>query len=92
MTHRSDQVVNAARYLQTAGMSTDELTALHHFSLSGKRVTFGSIPRYFAGSKELQDNNAAFAERICYVASEHRVKPEKTFAALVRTALAKWPL
>jgi hypothetical protein len=92
MTHRSDQVVNAARYLHTAGMSSDELTAIHHFSRSGKRVTFGSILNYFAGSKELQANNGAFAERICYVASEHRMKPEKTFAALVHNALAKWPL
>jgi len=73
-------------------MSNDELTAIHHRSLSGKRVTFGEIPGYFAGGKELRDENAAFAERICYVASEHRVKPEKTFAALVRSALAKWPL
>ena len=92
MAHRSDQVVTAARYLQDAGMSSDELTALHHFSRSGKKVTFASIPKYFAGSKELQDNNAAFAERICFVALEHRLKPEKSFAILVRTALAKWPI
>jgi hypothetical protein len=92
MTHRSDQVAADATYLESAGMSAVELSALHHFSLKGRRGTFNGVRRYFTPGKELRAANTRFAERLGYVAHEHRRDTRKSFQTLVQEALARFPL
>jgi hypothetical protein len=67
------------------------LSALHHFSAKGREVTFTSTFNYFGTNKNLKENNIQFAERLKFVASEHR-RTGKNFNLLVQEALNRWPL
>jgi hypothetical protein len=94
MTDRSDQAATDATYLESAGMSALDLSKLHHFSVNDGswRGSFEGVRRYFTPGKQLRANNTRFAERVAYVAREHRSGTNKSFDALVLEALAKFPL
>ena len=72
MTHPCKQIVTAAKYLQTSGMTSDQLSQIHHFSLKGRKISFGQTMSYFGTDKNLNQNNLDFAKRIEYVETEHR--------------------
>ena len=91
MSHLCEQLVEEVRYLQSAGMSQQQLSALHHFSLKGRRVTFRRLESYFSTNRDLRQTNYNFAERLRFVAHEHR-HGRKEFSVLVGEALRKWPL
>lgn len=91
MSHLCQQLVQASLYLQLQGMSQEHYSQLHHFSLKGREVTFTSTLRYFGTSKNLRQNNIAFAERCKYVESEHR-RTGESFAVLIEQALQRFPL
>jgi hypothetical protein len=92
MTDRSEQAAIDATYLESAGMSKVELSALHHFSLKNRSGTFNGVRRYFTPGKQLRRNNMRFAERLAYVARERRSGTGKSFGTLVQEALARFPL
>lgn len=91
MSHVSERIVTSLRYLESAGMSVDQLSQLHHFSLRGRTVSFSRGFRYFGVNKELRENNIRYAERLAFVANAHKLG-EGPLNALVRQALARWPL
>jgi hypothetical protein len=91
MNHLCEQVVESATYLQSAGMSREQLSQLHHFSLKGRLVSFAQTCDYFSVSKDLKQNNIRFAERLNFVASEHR-RSKQGLSLLVQQALVRWPL
>lgn len=88
MSHLCEQLVEDVRYLRSAGMSEQQLSALHHFSLKGRKVTFRRLESYFSTNRDLRQTNYNFAERLRFVASEHR-RGRKEFSTLVGEALRK---
>jgi hypothetical protein len=91
MSHLCEQLVEEVRYLRSAGMSEQQLSALHHFSLKGRKVTFRELERYFSTNRDLRRTNYNLAERLRFVANEHRMG-RKDFSISVREALRRWPL
>lgn len=91
MSHLCEQLVAAAKYLESKGMTTRQLSKLHHFSLKGREVTFQEAYRYFGTRKELGKTNADYAERLRFVADNHKLGRE-SFSSLIEQALRKWPL
>jgi hypothetical protein len=92
MTHICDRLLAASRYLETAGMSEGDLSALHHFSIKKRGVTYAAVRKYFGIRGDLRETNTSFAERVCYVAKQRRLGVTRSFSLLVREALHKWPL
>jgi hypothetical protein len=72
-------------------MSAKQLSQLHHFSLKGRDVSFGEGYRYFAVNKNVKGNNARYAERLNFVASEYK-RGKEPLSTLIQQALSKWPL
>jgi len=88
-SHLCAQVVEAARYLQSAGMSVQHLQAIHHSVR--KTETFAATIRYFGENKDLGDKNTRYAQRLGFIAAEHR-RTGTGFSTLVDEALRRWPL
>jgi hypothetical protein len=89
MPHICERLVAAAKYLEANGMSAAQLRAVHH---SQRRLeTFASTYRYFGENKELRHNNLLYAERLIYIAEEHR-RGRRSIASLVQEAIERWPL
>ena len=88
-SHTCAQLVEAAEYLRSVGMTHHDLRYLHHSP--GQKETFSSTLRYFGVSKELGGKNLLYANRVVFVASEHK-KGKSTIAVLLVEALQKWPL
>jgi hypothetical protein len=91
MKHLCEQLIESARYLESAGLSRQQLSQLHHFSRRGGTVGFAETYAYFGVNKELRRTNQAFAERLKYIATEHK-RSGRSLSALVRQALSQWPL
>lgn len=91
MGHICEQLVDSARYLEKAGMSGEQLSQIHHFWRSGRRVTFSVTYKYFGVNKELRENNIRFAERLKFVAEQHMLHGQR-FSNLVQQAVKKYPL
>ena len=89
MSHICERLVTAARYLEAQGMMADHLRALHH--LQARPETFASTYRYFGTNKELNHKNVLYAQRLIFVADEHR-KNHGSFVSLVQQAVTNWPL
>lgn len=89
MPHICERLVAAARYLEANGMSVGHLRALHH--LQKRPETFASSYRYFGTNKELDHKNQLYAQRLIFVADEHR-RSGDSFDSLVRRAVSKWPM
>jgi hypothetical protein len=87
-SHTCIRVVKAATYLQSVGMSVQQLRAIHH-SLR-KTETFASTIRYFGQNKDLGDKNTRYAHRLEFIATEYQ-KSRTGFDALVSEALRRWP-
>jgi hypothetical protein len=91
MPHPCEQLIEAAHYLESEGMSSDQLSQLHHFSLRGGKVYFKLVYCYFGTNKNLQQNNSNFAERVTFVASRRKASGQ-AFKDLIEQALKRWPL
>lgn len=91
MSQACDAVIAAALYLESAGMTGHQLTRLHHFSISGRKVSFAETYRYFEHPKQLRLNNLRFAERLVFVADEHR-RGGRELDAIIDEARRRWPL
>jgi hypothetical protein len=91
MSHICEQLIEDAGYLKAAGMSQEQLASLHHFSLKDRVETFNSTLGYFSQNRNLGLNNTNYANRLRFVAGEHR-RSGKEFHLLVAEALVKWPL
>jgi hypothetical protein len=85
-----EQLVAAAQYLQAAGMSTKQLSRLHHDSLKGRKVYFATAYDYFGQNRELDYKNINYAERLKFVAAKHKQGGEG-LETLIEQALNQWP-
>jgi hypothetical protein len=82
------QLVEAATYLQQAGMSNAALRDMHH---SPRRdETFSATLRYFSGKANLLRANLIYGSRLAYVADAHR-RTNRPFSELVQEALLRYP-
>jgi hypothetical protein len=89
--HKTKQLLDDLQYLEAAGLTTQQLRSLHHWSNrpeAAARVSFATARSYFAREQNMQANNAAFADRIRLVADLH----QRGFIALVEQALLMYPL
>ena len=90
MGNLNEELLAAAHYLEVAGMSEEQLSQLHHYWLR-KRVTYWQTYDYFGKNLPPRGNNTRYAERLKFVAAQHRLR-RGSFSVLVQEALAKWPL
>ena len=72
-------------------MTQAQLSALHHFALRGRPITFALVYSYFGEHKELRDRNSRFGERLEFVAREWK-SGRHDFRVLIADALKSWPL
>ena len=79
-------LLKAARYLQSTGMTDQQLTQLHH---SG-RETLAATKRYFSRNMQLQGNNLRYAQRLVRV--EELVQGGAPLADAIGKALEEIPL
>ena len=91
MTHPCKQIVKAAEYLQNAGMTSDQLSRIHHFSAKGRTISFGQTISYFGIDKNLRQTNLNFAKRIEFVESEHK-RTAGNLNSIVAQAVHRVPL
>ncbi len=89
MNHLCERLVEAVIYLQREGLTLEQLRSLHH--TQRRPETFASTCKYFAKKRELKTLNVAYAERLIFVANEHKqhCTPIKVSIA---AAIARWPL
>jgi hypothetical protein len=80
-------LLEAARYLQSAGMSNKILRLVHHL----KGETFNMTLSYFARHSELQGRNIAYAQRLILMAEQH-AKTGRSWEALAQDALDRFPM
>jgi hypothetical protein len=91
MCNLCEQVIQSARYLESEGISQEQLSQLHHFALNDRQLAFRAIYRYFGTHKQLRSKNVSFAERLKFVADEHKTG-KKSINTLIKEALRHWPL
>lgn len=91
MSTRCEQIVEATRYLESVGLSRDQLSQLHHFARKGRPISFALVYSYFGESKDLQERNSRFGDRLAYVARERRAG-RRDLNSLIAEALKAWPL
>lgn len=87
---KNSQLLVDLSYLESAGMTVDQLRSLHHWAGrpgSEERVTFNSARNYFSREHEMGANNSLFAARLHFVADAHK----RDIAALVEMAVRSIP-
>lgn len=87
---KNTQLLEDLSYLESAGMTLDQLRALHHWAGrpgSEERVTFNSARDYFSRGHEMGVNNSLFADRLHFVAEAHK----RDISALIELALRVLP-
>lgn len=90
MSKKSTQLLDDLAYLESVGMTLDQLRSLHHWAGrpgSEERVTFKSARDYFSRGHEMGTNNSLFAERLHLVAEAHK----HDLSALVEMAVRAVP-
>jgi hypothetical protein len=86
----AQELLSDIEYLEAAGMRVEDLRRLHHWEGDAereRRVSYQSTRDYFSKGGELGVNNAAFANRVHFVAETHR----RGFSGLVSQALERFP-
>jgi uracil-DNA glycosylase len=89
--HLGQKLVAAAKFLESNGMSEEQLSQLHHFSLKGRNVTYAEAYRYFSKAQDLKDRNADYANRLIFIANKYMARAG-SLSALFSEALQTWPL
>lgn len=90
MTTQTDLLLADLDYLESVGLSEQQLRRLHHWSgrtEAEARVTFKSTRGYFSKGQAMRANNANFAARLSAVATLHRAGLD----GLVDLALTQHP-
>jgi hypothetical protein len=88
--HPCDRIMASSQFLQINGLHSEQLTRLHHFSVVGREMTFASINGHFQDQRPLNNDEQAFANRLCYVADNYSRHPTD-LEELVERALTVWP-
>lgn len=84
-------LVQSLRRMHAAGLTSAQLTCLHHFSLKGRRVSLADVLAYFDERSSLRGNNISFAERCRYIAGQLDAG-ESDLSGLIDQALVRCPL
>jgi hypothetical protein len=87
---KNTQLLADLAYLESAGMTVDQLRLLHHWAGrpgSEERVTYKSARDYFSREHEMRANNSLFADRVHFVADAHK----RDISVLVDMALRAFP-
>ena len=87
MSHICEQVVEAAHYLEAAGMTAHQLTSLHHRS----KDSYKSLYRYWSVNREPRPKSLDYAYRLLFVEREHRKSNNQPLDGLIARALSKYP-
>jgi hypothetical protein len=82
-------IVRAAKYLQLAGMSLNQLRRLHHSK--ARAETFKATIDYFSGITDLKEKNRLYGARLMHVEGGHK-EYGISFDELVRSALELFPM
>ena len=84
------EIVRSLEYLRHAGMSEEQVCAMHHFA---KRQSYSYLIEYFSEKSFLgSDTNRLFGERLTYVVKQHSLEKRTDFAQLISEALQWRPL
>lgn len=83
-------LLEAAKYLEQAGMTGAQLTRMHHSKI--RNESFKSVYGYFQRPDTLKDNNLQFGRRLVKTACLHRFSGESNLDVLVQAVLLKYPL
>jgi hypothetical protein len=83
-------LLEAAKYLEQAGMTGAQLTRMHHSKIGNE--SFKSVYGYFQRPDTLKDNNLQFGCRLVKTACLHRFSGESNLDVLVEAVLLKYPL
>jgi hypothetical protein len=86
-----DQLAKDASYLREKGMTQEQLSALHHFSLKNRGITYNGLLRHFGNIQHPDPINVRFANRVRFVADAHR-EGRRDFESVIQEALARYPL
>jgi hypothetical protein len=83
-----EQVVEALKYLQAAGMTNGQLLSLHHRS----KETFSSAISYWGKkNREPHARSLDYAYRLLFIAREHR-ETHRPLDVFVAQAKSRWPV
>lgn len=87
---KSDQLVVDLDYLESVGMTVEQLRYLHHWSGKPTRsnVTYHNVREYFSRGRDMKGNNSDFADRLHLVAETYKLG----IPALVELALRIHPI
>lgn len=83
------RLVEAARYLESVGLSLDQLRKLHHSQRND--ASFATTYSYFTSKYSLLSNNLLYGARLVHIEERHRAGG-RDFAMLVNEALELFPL
>ena len=86
--HLCALTVEALTYLQSAGMTKDQLKDVHH---NPRRTeTYHAALRYFSSPKELRAVNEAYSKRLQSIAERHKAE-QLFFDQLIVESIKQWP-
>jgi hypothetical protein len=87
---KAKQLIEDLEYLESVGLTTDQLRRLHHWGGDPERetrVTFASARSYFSKDHDMNEKNAAFADRLRMITDLHR----NGLSAMVELAIQTLP-
>lgn len=85
------EFVQILQNLENNNLTSEDLTRLHHFSLSGRKVNFHDVINYFQTKRYFIGNNIGFSQRCKYVSDN--IKHNATnIHQLIDDAILKFPL
>ena len=84
-------LARALRKLQSVGMTSEDFTRLHHFSLKGRRASLAEAINYFDRKASIQGKNLELALRCAYLEAAIEERPTE-LQTLMRQALDRFPL
>jgi DGQHR domain-containing protein len=84
-------LARALRKLQSIGMTSEDFTRLHHFSLKGRRASLADAISYFDGKSSIHGKNLELARRCEYLATAIEDR-SSDLPTLMRQALERFPL
>ena len=84
------EIVSSLKYLQHAGMSAEQVCAMHHFD---EHQSYAGLIEYFSKVSFLRsDTNKWFGQRLAYVVQQHKQGRHGDFAPLITEAVREWPI
>ncbi len=84
------EIIVAVDTLEKSGLSKNQLSSIHHFSLKGRKIGFPLVRDYFTEGKELREANSQFAQRLLFIRDKHQ-ETGGNFDSLCKRATEQFP-